>query len=81
VLITCNACLRGCVVGDAHATEAIREQQCSAGLKLALATCCPASWQPLQRSAPRDAKSFRSHMLSVPLTRRMPRLWPSRLIL
>ncbi|KAM0850779.1 hypothetical protein ACQ4PT_052851 [Festuca glaucescens] len=41
VLMTCNACLRGCVVGDAHATEAIREQQCSAGLKLALANVLP----------------------------------------
>jgi ubiquitin-conjugating enzyme E2 O len=41
VLMTCNACLRGCVVGDAHATEAIREQQCSAGLKLALANMLP----------------------------------------
>ncbi|KAM0914252.1 hypothetical protein ACQ4PT_011634 [Festuca glaucescens] len=41
VLRTCDACLRGCVVGDAHATDASKEQPCSAGLKLAVANMLP----------------------------------------
>jgi ubiquitin-conjugating enzyme E2 O len=41
VLMTCDAALQGCVVGDAHATEATKEQPCSAGLKLALANMLP----------------------------------------
>ncbi|KAK1686623.1 hypothetical protein QYE76_047471 [Lolium multiflorum] len=41
VLTTCDAFLRGCIVGDSHATEAIREQPCSAGLKLALTNILP----------------------------------------
>ncbi|KAM0834397.1 hypothetical protein ACQ4PT_063648 [Festuca glaucescens] len=41
VLTTCDACLRGCVVGNAHATEASKGQPCSAGLKLALANLLP----------------------------------------
>ncbi|KAM0826692.1 hypothetical protein ACQ4PT_068703 [Festuca glaucescens] len=41
VLTTCDAFLRGCVVGNAHATEASKKQPCSAGLKLALANMLP----------------------------------------
>jgi ubiquitin-conjugating enzyme E2 O len=41
VLRTCDACLRGCIVGDAHATEAMKEHPCSAGLKLAVANMLP----------------------------------------
>ncbi|KAM0822855.1 hypothetical protein ACQ4PT_071247 [Festuca glaucescens] len=41
VLTTCDACLRGCIVGNAHATEASKGQPCSAGLKLALANMLP----------------------------------------
>nr|XP_051212135.1 probable ubiquitin-conjugating enzyme E2 23 [Lolium perenne] len=41
VLTTCDACLRGCVVGNAHATEASKGQPCSAGLKIALANMLP----------------------------------------
>jgi ubiquitin-conjugating enzyme E2 O len=41
VLRTCFACLQGRLVHDAHATEASREQPCSAGLKLALGSVVP----------------------------------------
>ncbi|KAM0850782.1 hypothetical protein ACQ4PT_052853 [Festuca glaucescens] len=41
VLRTCDACLHGCVVGDAHSTKASRQQPCSVGLKLALAGLVP----------------------------------------
>ncbi|CAM0901717.1 unnamed protein product [Alopecurus aequalis] len=62
ILMTCDAWLQGCVVDDAHATEAGREQPFSAGLKLALANVVPSLVTAFTEIGAEGCEEFQKHM-------------------
>jgi ubiquitin-conjugating enzyme E2 O len=58
VLRQCDSWLKGCVVGDAYSTEASRQQPCSAGLKLALASVVPSLMAAFTRIGAEGCEEF-----------------------